>query len=81
MTVEAKGDSCSFRHEDSVERKHNRPLLLWDRRHELTEEDLRKETLPGEASKEILRIRHVIIGILPHVKITKLNRDACTRAH
>ena len=27
-------------------------------------------------SKEIARIRRVIIGILPYVKITSLNRDA-----
>ena len=55
----------------------------------MTEEDLRKETLQGEVvhperkvkdraritSKGIERLRRVIIGILPDVKITKLNRD------
>ena len=56
----------------------------------VTEEDLRKE-VPLEVSdlqegniknratitiKKTARIRHVIIGVLPYVKITKLNRDA-----
>ena len=54
------------------------------------EEDLRKETLPGESvhqkersnivqklhQKEIVRIRDVIIGVHPYVKISKLNRNA-----
>ena len=31
-----------------VDNQHNRPLLLHDRRHKMTEEDLRKETLLGE---------------------------------
>ena len=68
----------------SLERKHNRPVLLQDRRHKMTEEDLRKE-IPLEAvrlqegdvkrraevtSNETVRIRHVIVGILPYVKIT-----------
>ena len=66
-----------------VERKHNRPLLLLGRRHKMTEDNLRKaslheatvlqeggiksvQTLPS--SKATVRIRCVIIGILPHVK-------------
>ena len=72
----------------SVERKHNRLLLLPDRRHKMTEEDLRKE-VPPEAvvrqegdvkkraespSKETERIRRVTIGILPYAKVTNLNR-------
>ena len=71
-----------------VERKHNRPLLLQGRRHKMTEGNFQKGTLPEAAVllegdvkkratlKETVRIRHVIIGILPYVKITKLIRDA-----
>ena len=73
-----------------VDNKHNRPLLLQRRRHRLTEEDLREALVPGEkvllegkvrkrakkSSKEIVRIRRVIVDILPCVKITNLNRDA-----
>ena len=73
-----------------VRRGHNRPLLLQDRRHKMTEEDLRKE-VPPEAvvleegkiekvqkitSKETAQIRRVPIGIFPCVKTTNLNRDA-----
>ena len=78
-----------------VDNKHNRLLLLQRHRHRLTEEDLRKALAPGEkvllegkvkkrpkvTSKEIARIRRVIIGILPYVKITKLNRDANSATH
>ena len=32
----------------NVNSRHKRPLLLQDRRHKMTEEDLRKETPPGE---------------------------------
>ena len=74
----------------SVEKYHNRPLLLQDRRHKTTGEVLRKGNVPVAVvllesdvrdrvditSKETLRIRHVIIGILPYVKATDLNRDA-----
>ena len=74
----------------SVERKRNRPLLRQGRRNQMTEKDLRKEMLPEAVVlqdrnikkradftlKETARIRRVIIGILPYVKITKLNRDA-----
>ena len=56
----------------------------------MTEKDLRKEKFPGEALplerkvkdrariawKEIVRIRRVIIGIRPCVKMTKKTRDA-----
>ena len=77
----------------SVEKQNNRPLLLGDRRHRLTEEDLRKALAPGEVavhpekirkranvtSKNIARIRRVVIGILPYVEMTKLNREAKIR--
>ena len=70
--------------------EHNRPLLLRRRRHRLTEESLRKALALGEKSlwqerpesvhqvttKELARIRRVILGILPYVKVTSLNRDA-----
>ena len=70
--------------------EHNRHLVLQRRRHRLTEESPRKALAPGEnvllegkvrqlakiTSKEFLRIRHVILGILPYVKITNLKRDA-----
>ena len=71
-----------------VERKHRRPLWLQDRRHNMTEEGLRKEVeavvlqegnIKERAeiiSKETVRIRHLITGILPYVKITNLHRDA-----
>ena len=60
-------------------------------RHRLTErEDLRQESPQGKSSfwkersksvqkntfKEVVRIRRAIVGILPYVKITNLNRDA-----
>ena len=74
----------------SVERKHNRPLLHLGRRHKMTEENFRKESLSETVvfqegnikeraditSQETVRIRRVIIGILPYVKITYPNRDA-----
>ena len=74
----------------NVDKKNNRPLELQRRRHRLTEEDLRKETHPGEkvfpegkvrkrakvTLKEIAQLQRVIIGILPYVKIAHLNRDA-----
>ena len=70
--------------------QHNRPLLLEDRRHQMTAEDFRKEPLLEKAVnlerkvKErariilmgIVRIRRVIIDILPYVNSTKLIRDA-----
>ena len=73
-----------------VDNKHHHPLLLRRRRHRLTEEVLRQALASGEkvllegkakkrakvTSKEIARIRRVIIGILPYVEITNLNRDA-----
>ena len=70
-----------------VDRKHDRLLLLQDRKHKMTEENLGKEE-PSEAVvgkikkladitlKETVRIRRVILGILPYVNITKLIRDA-----
>ena len=74
-----------------VNNKHSRPFLLERRRHRLTGENPRKRFLaPGEnvllegnvrmrariSSKELLRIRHVIDGILPRVKKTNMYRDA-----
>ena len=73
-----------------MDKKHNRSLLFQRRRHRLTEEDLRKAVAPGEVAflerkvkkraqntlKDVVRIRHVIVGILPSVKITNLHRDA-----
>ena len=70
-----------------VERQRNRPPVLQERR---LKEDLRNEKGPVGAVhlerkdkdrariawKETVRIRCVIIGILPYVKITNLNRDA-----
>ena len=67
----------------------NRPLLLQDRRYKMTGKVLRKGNLPAAVvplerdikdvseitSIETVRIGHVIIDILPCVKIT-LNRDA-----
>ena len=79
-----------FATEVIVHNEHIRPLMLQKRRHRLTEESHRKFLVPGEkvplegkvrkrakvTSKEIARIRCVIIGILPYVKLTHLNRDA-----
>ena len=73
-----------------VDKKHIRPLLLQRRRHRLTEENPRKVLAPGKkvllegkvkkraniSSKESVRIRRVIIGILPYVKIANLYQDA-----
>ena len=87
----SRGESCSVSHREVVvDRKHNRPLLLQKRRHRLTEETPRKVWVPGDtllleemgrkrakkSSKKSARIRRVTIGILPHVKITSLYRDA-----
>ena len=69
----------------SVETQHNRPVLLQDRRHKMTEEYFRKDKPWGEVvhperkvkdraritPKEIGRFRRVIVGILPRVKITR----------
>ena len=66
----------------SVERQPHRPILLQDRRHRPTEEDLRVETPPWEVvhpersiknraritSKEFARILRESIGILPYVE-------------
>ena len=58
----------------SVEKEHNRPLLLKDRTHKMTGHVLRKGDLPEavviKERAEIplvkaVRIRHVINGILP----------------
>ena len=71
-------------------RQINRPLLLQHRRHKMTEEVLRKGNLPEAVvflerdikdraeitSVKTVRICHVIIDILPYVKITKVVRDA-----
>ena len=65
----------------SVDSQHSRPLLLQDRRHKMTEEDLRKETPLGEVvpperevknraricSEEHVRNRRVLHGLLPYV--------------
>ena len=92
VSVERKTGGCSQQKAkaERMERKHNRPLLLQGCRHKMTEEDFRQEVhqeavvfkegkIKGRAdttSNEIVRIRHVIIGILPFVKITILKRDA-----
>ena len=73
-----------------VDSQHSRPLLLQDRRHKMTEENLRKETPLGEVvhperevknraricSEEHVRNRRVLHGLLPYVYMTSLNRDA-----
>ena len=73
-----------------VDNKHSRALLFHRRRHRLTEESFRKALAPGQkvlqegkvrkrvkvTSKEVAQIRRVIIGILPYLEITYLNRDA-----
>ena len=78
-----------------VDKRHNCPLLLQRRRHRLTEENLRKVSVPGEkvllegkaskcaniSSEESVRIRRVIIGILPNIKITRLYRDQRLFSH
>ena len=65
----------------SVDSQHSRPLLLQNRRHKMTEEDLRKETPLGEVvhlerevknraricSEEHVRNRRVLHGLLPYV--------------
>ena len=73
-----------------VDNKNNGPLLLRRRRHRLTEASLRKALAPkdkvlleGKVRKRLktswrnsVQIRRVIDGILPHVNITSLYRDA-----
>ena len=65
----------------SVDSQHSRPLLLQDRRHKMTEEDLRKETPvgvvvhPGKRGQKQARIcseehvwnRRVLHGLFPYV--------------
>ena len=74
-----------------VERKHIRPLLLQDRRHTMTEEDLRKEVppeavVPQEGNiqkradiplKGTVRIRRVIIWH-PPVSLNYKSESGCT---
>ena len=55
-----------FATEVLVDNEHNRPLLLQERRHRVTEENYRKRV--KKTSKELIPINHVIIGILPYVK-------------
>ena len=78
-----------------VDNQHNRPLILQERRHRLTEEEHRQEKSPGRrvflerkvktragiTSMEVVRIRRVFIDILPYVKISDLNRDANSATH
>ena len=64
-----------------MDKKHNRHLLLRRRRHRLTEEDFRKETPTGEEvhperNNFLVRIRRVIVAILPAGKVTNQTRDA-----
>ena len=74
-----------------VDNRHNHPLLLRRRRTQIDgRKYLRQALAAGEkvllegkakkcvkvTSKEIARIRRVILDILPNVKITNLNRDA-----
>ena len=74
----------------SVGKQHNCPLLLQDRRDKVTGTNLWKGKLseavvPLERDlkdraeitlMETVRTRHVILGIHPHVDMTKHNRDA-----
>ena len=86
----SRGDSCSFRHEDNQREKKAQSSSPAPR--SPTQNDGRRPSTgnAGEVvhpernvkncaritSKEIVRSRRVIVGILPYVKVTKLNRDA-----
>ena len=77
----SKGDACSFRRNKNKRGNKTQSSSL-SPRHQMTEEDLRKEVHPEsvvlqEGSikqraettlKEAVRIRRVIIGFLPYVK-------------
>ena len=64
--------------ESFVDRKHNRLLLHQKRRLERRKPfwEKRPESVQKTSSKESVRIRRVIFGILPYVKITSVYRDA-----
>ena len=77
----AKGNVCSFRQDENYRGKANQN----DGKSSLKGKSLRGRSLSGKGypedrakttSVEILRITHVIFGILPNVNITKHNRDA-----
>ena len=73
-----KENACSLRHDDSKRGKKTQIVLSCSKVADtkMAEENLRKaRKRPKIASKELVRIHHVIIGI-PYVKITKHNRDA-----
>ena len=87
----SRGDSSSFSHgSDCGRRTRSSSRAPKKLRHRLTEESPRKAWAPQEkvplegnvkncaknTPKELVRIRRVIVGILPHVRITYLNRDA-----
>ena len=87
-----KGDACSFRHDDNQLGKKTQSSSLAPRqqtdnvgRKPSEGKSPRGSSLCGRRNqisvqtllyKGTVRIRPVIIGILPHVKITNLNRDA-----
>ena len=68
-----EGDACSFRHDESTRGKVTHSFSAAPRpQTQATEHVLRKGSLPEDVV--ILRIRHVIDGILPCVKSTSQNR-------
>ena len=86
-----KGDACRFRHDDNTRGKVTRSSSLaprpqtqndgkFVRKGSLSEAVVLLERHPEDraeiCSRETVRIGHLIIGIFPYVKITKLNRDA-----
>ena len=54
-SVQEETDVVSVTEIICVDSQHNRPLLLQDRKHKMTEEDLREETHPG-ASRIVLNM-------------------------
>ena len=62
-----------------VEKQHTRLLMVQNRRLQTTGQVFREEiskTVQKTTTVDIVRIRHVIFGILPGVNTTKHNRDA-----
>ena len=92
--------AVSATHPISRSKRHKHPHGLQQRRHRLTNEGLFEVTVPEEvallegkvkerakkSSKELVRIRRVIIGFLSYVKITNLigmqiRRPVTVRTH
>ena len=86
----SKRESCSFSHRSNRGQKTQSFSLVPTAQTQIDGRRPSKAVAPGEVAflerkakkrsqntlKDVVRIRHVIVGILPSVKITNLHRDA-----